>query len=436
MKSVFIFLLTLLSCSTDYNLRGKISEPLTLNDVDIDSTFPIEEAIEDTIEESIDVPDIYIEFVPDGDTSVKPGCSSSGKFLIKNVGTSDLTVNELDAYTSVPADAQIVSNYVPLPLTIIPGGVHIIEFKINQSDNLEDKIIVVAKSNDPDEPVSYLDTTYASIPGSPITEEFTIEEKKSADILMIVDNSCSMYEEQSELASNSQLFIDSLELSLVDYQIAVITTDSDLFVGPIITNSTSDAATELSNQVNVGTMGSPYETGIMMASRALNVGGMAAPGGSFLRRDARLSIVWISDEDDFSGGSTRTWSSDFWSKKSSPGEVSVWGIIGDPIYGCINATPGDIYHELITAMGGGWSSICSTDWGTPMASVAGSIGIDSTLELSNDPIPSTIRAFVNGVESFDWVYIISSNAVSFNPGHIPVVGSRIKIQYSVYGNCD
>ena len=110
--------------------------------------------------------------------------------------------------------------------------------------------------------------------------------------------------------------------------------------------------------------------------------------------------------------------------------------MGDPIYGCLTAYPANIYNNLIVAMSGDWSSICSPDWGTPMAAVAGSIGIDSTLELSGNPIPSTIRTFVNGVESFDWVYVISSNSVSFNPGHIPAVGSMIRVEYSVYGDCD
>ncbi len=437
MRNLSVILLTLVSCAIDYTLEEKIESPIIINDIDIESTFPIGESVEDTvIEEPIEEPDIEIDFIPTDVTEIKPGCTTTGKFLIKNVGGADLVVDEIDSYTSVPADARIISNYVPLPLTIAPGDFHTIEFRVDQSDNIEDKIIVVAKSNDPDEPSAYLDATYTSDPGAPIFEEFKIEERRSADILMIVDNSCSMQEEQSALSSNAELFIDSLESSTVDYRIAVITTDRSTFVGPVITPTMLNPALELSNQVNIGISGSSYEMGIMMASRALNPGGMAAPGGYFLRTDARLSIVWISDEDDFSGGTISGWASDFWSKKSSPGEVSVWGIIGDPIYGCSDAFPADIYHDLIVAMSGGWSSICSADWGTPMASVAGSIGADSTLELSGVPMPTTIRVFVDGVESFDWVYVVASNVVSFNPGHIPAVGSNITISYNVYEPCN
>ena len=439
MKNLLIIMLSLLSCTTDYRLHTGRNITHVL-----DTEDSVDVLVEDTLDtpevfdtpEVVDEPDIEIVFVPDGVTSVKPGCSASGRFVISNVGTADLIINELDAYASVPLDAIITSNYAPLPLTIIPGGFHEIKFDVNQTDNIEDKIIVVAKSNDPDESIAYLDTTYSSDMGAPAREEFVIQESKAADVLMVVDNSCSMSEEQSTLASNAQLFIDSLSLASVDFRIAVITTDRYSFVGPVITNSTTDPGLELSRQVNVGTYGSPYEEGIRMASMALAPGGMAAPGGSFLRHDARLSIIWISDEDDFSGGTTYTWSSDFWSKKSSPGDVSVWGIVGDPVYGCMAAAPGDRYYDLITAMGGGWSSICSSDWGTPMASVAGRIGIDSTLELTGNPIASSIRVFVDGIESFDWVYVVSSNVISFNPGHIPAVGVNVMIEYSIYGNCN
>jgi hypothetical protein len=86
-------------------------------------------------------------------------------------------------------------------------------------------------------------------------------------------------------------------------------------------------------------------------------------------------------------------------------------------------------------MGGNWSSICSTDWGTPLAGVAQSVGIDSTFELIGQPIATTIKVWVNGFESYDWVYVVADNAVSFNPGHIPNPGDHILIEYSYIEEC-
>lgn len=48
----------------------------------------------------------------------------------------------------------------------------------------------------------------------------------TVDILMIVDNSCSMVEEQDKLASNFDAFIEAFSGAEVDWQIAVTTTDT------------------------------------------------------------------------------------------------------------------------------------------------------------------------------------------------------------------
>lgn len=427
MRNLFFIVLTFLSCTSDYELYEK-KEWTHQSQIDTETEISYGDVSDD--------PDIEIDFLSTSGLEIKPGCCSSGRFQIKNVGGSDLIISDISTYASMPTDITISSNYTPLPITLISGDVHEIPFDVNQSDNINDEILLMVSSNDPDEGITQKTARYLSVPGDIVKEEFVIQESKSADVLMVVDNSCSMREEQSELSSNAEIFIDKLSIAGIDYRIAVITTDDDRFVGPIITNLTIDPAFELSNQVNVGTLGSPDERGILQASKSLSPTGMAAPGGSFLRREARLSIIWISDEDDFSGGTTYGWSSDFWSKKASPGDVSVWGIIGDPTYGCITASPGDAYLDLITAMGGNWTSICSTDWGAPMSAVAGSIGVDSTLELTGDPVPSSIRVFVNGIESYDWVYVVSINSVSFNPGHAPAIGTPITVEYSGQGGCN
>ena len=47
----------------------------------------------------------------------------------------------------------------------------------------------------------------------------------TVDVLMVVDNSCSMDQEQDKLASNFQAFIDAFEGVEVDWQLSVVTTD-------------------------------------------------------------------------------------------------------------------------------------------------------------------------------------------------------------------
>ena len=439
MKNLFFILFVAISCDTENTLRTLHEENEQIETLETETDFSSiidTQSAEDSEVIDVNVPDIEIEHIALGPLDVKQTCQSTGEFSIRNIGTADLVVSEIDAYATVPADVRVTTPMPGAPFTLHPLEQKMIDFEINQSDDIDDSIMLVAKSNDPDEPIASKDANYTSLLGMRNYENFTITEGKEADILIIVDNSCSMNEEQIALGSNSELFINTLDSTGVDYRIAVITTDSPMFVGPIIVPTSPDPALELSNQVNVGTAGSPYEMGLLMASKAMSLTGMAAPGGSFLRRDARLSLIWISDEDDFSGGLAGDWARDFWSKKASPGDVSVWGIIGDPTYGCFTAAPGDRYYELLATMGGSWTSICSTDWGAPLSGVAGRIGVDSTLELVGVPIPSTIRVFVGPVRSYDWVYVVSSNAVSFNPGHAPAVGSIVTVDYAKVGDCD
>lgn len=50
-------------------------------------------------------------------------------------------------------------------------------------------------------------------------------QRNTVDILLVVDNSCSMYEEQDNLAQSFSAFISAFETAEADYQIAAVTTD-------------------------------------------------------------------------------------------------------------------------------------------------------------------------------------------------------------------
>ena len=50
-------------------------------------------------------------------------------------------------------------------------------------------------------------------------------QRNTVDILLVVDNSCSMYEEQDNLASSFEAFIEAFVTAEADYQIAAVTTD-------------------------------------------------------------------------------------------------------------------------------------------------------------------------------------------------------------------
>ena len=58
------------------------------------------------------------------------------------------------------------------------------------------------------------------------TDVFQQSRRNTVDVLLVVDNSCSMWEEQDKLATNFDAFIQFFQGVDVDYQIGVITTDT------------------------------------------------------------------------------------------------------------------------------------------------------------------------------------------------------------------
>jgi hypothetical protein len=68
------------------------------------------------------------------------------------------------------------------------------------------------------------------------TDYFEQNARNTVDIVLVVDNSCSMVEEQEKLAANFQSFIQHFQTSESDYQIAVVTTDTldDAFMGRFV----------------------------------------------------------------------------------------------------------------------------------------------------------------------------------------------------------
>ena len=161
---------------------------------------------------------------------------------------------------------------------------------------------------------------------------------RNIDILFLVDNSGSMAEEQMSLSNNFPAFINvlnTIEGGLPDVHIGVISTnvgtgganiggcssasrpegdDGNLLTnmctgltgqfisdikqpdGSRTTNYTGDLATLFTCMARLGTTGCGFEQPLESIKRALSPG--KNPG--FLREDAYLAIVIISDEDDCS----------------------------------------------------------------------------------------------------------------------------------------
>lgn len=162
------------------------------------------------------------------------------------------------------------------------------------------------------------------------------------DFMFVIDNSGSMYAEQTNLINNFPNFINGIQNSLEDvnsYQVGVITTDSYSYNKPGCNGLSSlvvqtggfdssnaacgtgpgntyadgfnfmtendDLATTFSCAAQIGTQGSAYERPMQAVVEAVQKveGGAGQCNEGFLREDALLVVVIITDEADGPGDS-------------------------------------------------------------------------------------------------------------------------------------
>ena len=147
------------------------------------------------------------------------------------------------------------------------------------------------------------------------------------DLLFVIDDSESMREEQENLSANLPGFIDILDnfnAGALDYRVGITTTGMNfaLFSPPLqstnligdngalrqecgmtkrwIDRGDPDARTQFACAANVGLDGPPLEMPLWATQLALRERVEDGTNAGFLRDDALLGIIVISDEDDCS----------------------------------------------------------------------------------------------------------------------------------------
>lgn len=375
------------------------------------------------------------------------GCDRNQPWTIRNVGTDDLRVTDLEL-TTPTTDFAMTSVLAP-PFTLVPGAQTTVDVDVHALHDLAQTAYFTVSSNDPRSPEVTATAIVEPRPYRHRQESWDQPIRTGADVLFVVDNSCSMYEEQTNLADNFQVFVDTLTAADSDWRLAVITTDDTGFatipsqgdfLGPVITRDTPDAVSEFASQAMVGTNGSADEVGLETAWKATQPGADGGPSGSFWRDEATLSIVILSDEDEQGIKPVVDYVNGWYALKGGASElVRVHAIVGDvPQSPCAEAVAARRYVDAVDLTGGQFVSICASDWAVNLESVAlGSVTERQRFALAERPVPETIAIHVDGVSVADgWAYEATGNSVVFDPDEIPPGGALVKIDYEVLPDCD
>jgi hypothetical protein len=286
-----------------------------------------------------DAPVISLSPVDHNFTNSLYGCEESTDIYISNVGNVNLIIDRIDYFITYPPNLGIEDfeiTYGPLPWNIAPGDGINLNIFLEPRDDIVDYGTLDVYSNDPKTPVATAIQTANVDYGPTVEESFHQTLVNSVDILFVVDNSGSMGSKQTQLANNIDTFMNVFTLSGIDYHIGFITTDSYDTQGPLITSSTQDPVTTAVNIIqNIGVNGDYIEKGIDYSYFALQPGYDFGPGSAFWRKDSKLIIIYISDEDDQSTSvSIADLKNYIFSAKGSPNYAVGHAVAGDYPGGC------------------------------------------------------------------------------------------------------
>ncbi|MCO4769112.1 MAG: hypothetical protein KDA24_03725 [Deltaproteobacteria bacterium] len=305
-------------------------------------------------------------------------------------------------------------------------------------------------------------------------EYFEQLEPSTADVLWVIDTSCSMEDEQAALAANFPSFIEFFVERQLAFNLAVTSTNigeedsqglDGVMVGEpkVITEADPEPGQLFVDRALMGIDDNHSdEKGLTAAYEAIEVLGGTVNSG-FLRSSAHLAVIVVSDEPDYSereqsaGEDVVEWEefADWMNELKGPtgqrmADLSV--IVGvspdgfDDPEGCNQpegggggpaggdgADRGDGYLEAALATGGTIGSICEEDWGDLLGRVGlRAAGLLDAFELTEVPHLETLTVRVNTNTVWDWEYYEVDNTIRFTKlDTLPRPGDRIEIEYHV-----
>jgi hypothetical protein len=359
------------------------------------------------------------------------GCGNGQDFTLSNVGTDELVIDGIRYETS---DGQLVmTDTNTLPLALQPGESTKVKVDFLPTAVGTTSGALVVSSNDPRGEVEATQTAeglYADI----VKDIFEVPEEPPVDILFAVDQSCSMDDDVSRLASNFSTFIADINTYTTGWRIGVATKDTGCFNEGILKSTTTNYASKFATAV-AGEGGNYTEALLTVSTNALANTASTSCNAGFLRTDALLHVILVSDEPEQSAKSWSSYVADMQSYKSDPSLVKISAVAGDYPSGCATADPGTGYYEAVTATGGVYLSICDTNWAAHVEKLAtASLEGLYDFELTQTPDPDSIQVWVNGTEWFaDWHYDAATNEVQFD---VELGGGKVTVKYGVLVSCD
>lgn len=272
------------------------------------------------------------------------------------------------------------------------------------------------------------------VPGDPIGQQWVDSFVQpgavdGVDILWVIDTSGSMFVYQARLLDGIEAMLNALPPS--DWRLAMISNDPESASNenqfPLVPGDDIEDAEDMFDAMRVG----HWEAGFDATYEYVSNNSYSS---TWMRNDAALLVVFVSDEEDQSRNHFRN-VSDFtaWYDLLRLGPVYLSSIVSQEasVSVCNTAPPpsnvGDRYMEATNVFNGVIVDICADDWSPGVADASQQVDPHEWYELAYEPIEDSIRVFIDHIPNNDWIYQASDNTVYFTT--IPDAGAWVEIAY-------
>lgn len=277
----------------------------------------------------------------------------------------------------------------------------------------------------------YIETEVPADPGSIWVDSFVQPQSvDGVDILWVIDTSGSMGRFDEELLAGIEAMLLALPES--GWRLAMLTNDpSYASIESQFPLVPGDDIADAENMYN--SMGRGHREEGFDASYEYLMNNEYAQ--TWLRHDAALLVVFVSDEEEQSDDHFPTVDGYIsWYQGLRSGSVYLSSIVNlDPSESLCNTNAynnGDRYIEATEHLTGQIVDICSEDWSAGVIDAATRLEPYEFLALTHEPVEESIRVFINGALDYDWYYSSADNTVYFTV--IPSGNELVEIGYRYF----
>ena len=279
-----------------------------------------------------------------------------------------------------------------------------------------------------------------------VSQRYQLSEEGKVDIIWVIDNSGSMAGIQQSVIQNANQFIQEFtQIPGLDWRMALLSTavyEAPYLGMPTVFDYTHpDPVSEFSQAVNrLGINGDATERSFDPIIKQLNA------HQSFLRPNAYLVMIYVTDEEEQSNISATSFLNDLVARKGGRlGMIRAYGAIEAKDLGCgySNEYAGSPYETVIKGTGGSAFGTCTPQFGAELAKLGNeivSIVSSPVVLLNKRPLPSSLKVIYKDVElpagprgmGGKWFYDPDANGVRFHDyGFLDVGEQYITIDFEI-----